>query len=118
MTRPPTHTTPTRRGRSTAAATGRRGISTPRRAPAVRVRWNGNTDTPLPPDEPAGRNPPDGAMLDYYLARPAAGPVVVEIRDRSGALVRRFASDGRPQPPDTAVHIPPPWVPPPPPPSP
>src|SRR5207237_1039648 len=71
---------------------------------------NGNTDTPLPPDEPAGRNPPDGAMLDYYLARPAAGPVVVEIRDRSGALVRRFASDDRPEPPDTAVNIPLSWI--------
>src|SRR6185503_7960901 len=28
---------------------------------ATRVRWNNNTDTPLPPDEPAGKNPPDGA---------------------------------------------------------
>ena len=26
-----------------------------------------NTDTPLPPEEPAGQNPPDGAILDYYL---------------------------------------------------
>ena len=26
-----------------------------------------NTDTPLPPDEPAGQNPPDGAIIDYYL---------------------------------------------------
>ena len=34
---------------------------------AYRVRWNMNTDTPLPPDEPAGQNPPDGAILDYYL---------------------------------------------------
>src|SRR5439155_1392976 len=50
------------------------------------------------------------AMLDYYLARPAAGPVVVEIRDRSGALVRRFASDDRPEPPDTAVNIPLSWI--------
>src|SRR5271169_1645867 len=29
-----------------------------------RVRWNMNTDTPLPPDVPAGQNPPDGAVLD------------------------------------------------------
>ena len=26
-----------------------------------------NTDTPLPPDEPAVPNPPDGAILNYYL---------------------------------------------------
>ena len=34
---------------------------------AYRVRWNTNPDTPLPPDEPAGQNPPDGAILNYYL---------------------------------------------------
>src|ERR1043166_8048766 len=27
---------------------------------AVRVRWNTNPDTPIPPDVPAGENPPDG----------------------------------------------------------
>src|SRR5881394_3188241 len=31
---------------------------------ALRVRANLNTDTPLPPDEPAGDNPPDGAIFD------------------------------------------------------
>ncbi len=34
---------------------------------AYRVRWNQNTDTPLPQEEPAGQNPPDGAMIDYVL---------------------------------------------------
>ena len=38
---------------------------------ALRVRANVNTDTPLPPDEPAGENPPDGAMIDYFLANDA-----------------------------------------------
>src|SRR5262249_3463371 len=46
-----------------------------------RVRRNNNTDTPLPPEEPAGQNPPDGAMIDYWLKSPASGPVVLEIRD-------------------------------------
>ena len=32
--------------------------------PAYRVRWNKNTDTPLPPEEPAGQNPPDGCRAD------------------------------------------------------
>jgi len=36
---------------------------------AIRFRWNRNTDTPLPPDTPAGKNPPDGAILDYYLPK-------------------------------------------------
>ena len=39
---------------------------------AIGFRWNKNTDTPLPPDEPAGQNPPDGALIDYVLkTRPA-----------------------------------------------
>ncbi len=33
-----------------------------------RVRRNNGTDTPLPPEEPAGQNPPDGAMIDYWLS--------------------------------------------------
>ena len=41
---------------------------------ALRVRWNLNTDTPLPPDEPAGENPPDGAMIDYFLAEDSPDP--------------------------------------------
>src|SRR5205085_3684978 len=31
---------------------------------SYRVRWDTYTDTPLPPEEPAGQNPPDGAMID------------------------------------------------------
>src|SRR5437660_1615064 len=42
---------------------------------AIRVRWDMNTDTPLPPDEPAGKNPPDGAIIDYYLGTEASGAV-------------------------------------------
>ncbi len=61
--------------------------------PAYRERWNRNTDTPLPPDEPAGRNPPDGAILDYYLAAAPDGPVTLEVLDVRGRLVRRWASD-------------------------
>ncbi len=34
---------------------------------AWRFRWNKNTDTPLPPDEPAGLNPPDGAIVHLLL---------------------------------------------------
>lgn len=58
---------------------------------AFRVRGNENKDTPLPPEEPAGQNPPEGAFLDYWLG--ASGPVALEIRDAKGELVRRFASD-------------------------
>src|SRR5207237_62290 len=43
-----------------------------------RVRRDNNTDTPFPPEEPAGENPPDGAILDYFL-RSSAGEVGIEI---------------------------------------
>src|SRR5207302_11010642 len=45
---------------------------------ALRIRANLNTDTPLPPDEPAGDNPPDGAMIDYFLLNDANRPVTIE----------------------------------------
>ena len=63
---------------------------------AVRFRWNRNTDTPLPPEEPAGKNPPDGAIIDYYLANAASGPVTLEIFDASNKLVRKYASTDKP----------------------
>ena len=66
--------------------------------PTYRMRRNHNTDTPLPPEEPAGKNPPDGAMLDYYLKSAASGPVVLEISDETGKLVRRFSSADKPEP--------------------
>ena len=59
---------------------------------AYRVRRSTNSDTPLPPEEPMGENPPDGAIVDYALARPARR-VVLSFYDRSGRLVRRYASD-------------------------
>jgi photosystem II stability/assembly factor-like uncharacterized protein len=65
---------------------------------AIRVRRSRNTDTPLPPEEPVGQNPPDGAILDYVLAAQPAAPVTLEILDERGALVRRFASDDPPEP--------------------
>jgi photosystem II stability/assembly factor-like uncharacterized protein len=63
---------------------------------AVRVRWNRNPDTPLPPEVPAGKNPPDGAIIDYYLAHDAKGPVTLEILDERGAVVRRYSSADTP----------------------
>jgi hypothetical protein len=74
------------------------------------VRWNENTDTPLPIDEPAGRNPPDGAVLDYYLTRTPAPPVVLEILDGAGRSVRRFSSGDAPAPPDSGLNIPSWWI--------
>jgi len=60
--------------------------------PAYEVERSLNTDTPLPPEEVAGQNPPDGALLDYWLPA-AAQRVALELRDASGKVVRAFASD-------------------------
>jgi hypothetical protein len=77
---------------------------------ATRVRWNTNTDTPLPPDEPTGLNPPDGATIDYWLKSPAAGPVVLEILDAKGDLVRRYSSADRREPPRDDGNVPRYWI--------
>jgi photosystem II stability/assembly factor-like uncharacterized protein len=65
-------------------------------AVAWRVRRSSNTDTPIPPDEPTAQNPPDGAVVDYFLAKDASGPAVVEILDSQGKLVRRYSSADKP----------------------
>ena len=77
---------------------------------AVRVRWDMNTDTPLPPDEPAAPNPPDGAIIDYYLGAAASAAVTLEIRDAGGALVRRYSSADPAAPVDPMLDIPLYWV--------
>src|SRR5208337_4838161 len=66
-------------------------------APAYRVPRDTYTDTPPPPDEPFGANPPDGAVIDYYLPVASTGPVTLEIVDAQGRLVRRFSSADKPE---------------------
>jgi photosystem II stability/assembly factor-like uncharacterized protein len=76
---------------------------------ALRIRWSLNTDTPLPPDEPAGENPPDGAMIDYFLAEDSA--VTLEIKDNKGNLVRRYSSADLPVLPELKkLKIPSYWI--------
>jgi photosystem II stability/assembly factor-like uncharacterized protein len=62
----------------------------------TRVRWNMFSDTPLPPEEPAGQNPPDGAILDYYLPS-ATTDVVLDVVDERGAAVRHYSSRDQPE---------------------
>ena len=66
-------------------------------AHAYRVRRDTNSDTPLPPDEPAGQNPPDGAVIDYALGAPSTGPVTLAILDGSGKMIRHFSSEDKPE---------------------
>ena len=69
-----------------------------------------NDDTPLPPEEPAGKNPPDGAILYYYLKSAAAGPVTLEVLDSNDKLVRRFVSTDQPDPPNPQLDVPAFWI--------
>ena len=78
---------------------------------AYRIKRDTNTDTPLPPEEPSGQNPPDGAIINYYLKNAASGPVVLEIYDRNNALVRRYSSDDKPEPiNDKELNVPTYWL--------
>jgi hypothetical protein len=66
---------------------------------AIRVRPNVNRDTPLPPEMPAGENPPVGAVIDYWIAEEPRGEVTLEILDSRRELVRRYSSNDRDRPP-------------------
>ncbi len=59
--------------------------------PAFRIRFGTNEPTPLPPEVPAGENPPNGAILDYFLPH-QAGDVTLEVLDAKGIVVRRYSS--------------------------
>ena len=72
---------------------------------AWRLRFNQNKDTPLPPEEPTGDNPSAGAILDYILPSDGVGPVVLEILDSEGNLVRRFGSDDEVEAPNARVYF-------------
>jgi hypothetical protein len=61
----------------------------------MRIRPGDDQGTPYPADIPHGDNPPDGAIIDYYLKSDATTPVVLEVLDAKGVVVRRFASDDK-----------------------
>jgi hypothetical protein len=86
-----------------AARSGAAFLFTPARA--TRVRWNMFSDTPLPPEEPTGQNPPDGAVLDYHLPRDVKS-VTLEIVAGNGEVIRRYSSGDQPEriDPDTLPY--------------
>jgi len=48
-------------------------------------------DTPLPPETPAGDNPPDGALVSYFLKSEPEGNIKLSIYDAKNNLVREFS---------------------------
>jgi hypothetical protein len=81
-------------------------------APASRARWDNTQDTPLPPEMKVGDNPPEGAIIDYYLASPAAGPITLTIADEAGRSIREYSSVAPPAD-TTMANVPEYWLAPP-----
>ena len=81
-------------------------------APASRVRWDVNGDTPLPAEVPAAPNPPEGAVIDYSLAAIPAGEITLTITDARGRVVRTFTSTA-PAPSTLLANVPDYWFAPP-----
>jgi photosystem II stability/assembly factor-like uncharacterized protein len=77
---------------------------------AVRVDNDVFLGTPLPPEEPTAKNPPDGAIIDYYLPN-AAKSLTLEISDSSGKLVRRYVAGPHKEQPHPPMPIAERWIP-------
>jgi photosystem II stability/assembly factor-like uncharacterized protein len=60
--------------------------------PAIRVHWDNYPDTPLQSETPAGRNPADGAALQYFQKSLSKSDLSLDIYDQQGNLVRHFSS--------------------------
>ena len=60
--------------------------------PASRARWDNTQDTPLPPETTTGENPPEGALIDYYLKRPINGPITLTFSDAGGRVIREYSN--------------------------
>ncbi|HKI78347.1 MAG TPA: hypothetical protein VKA26_07385 [Ignavibacteriaceae bacterium] len=64
---------------------------------AWRMRGNTNHDTPWPPSTPLGKNPPDGAIIDYWLKDNIQEPVKLSVYDMDGNLIRSYSSNDKPE---------------------
>ncbi len=69
---------------------------------AVRVRRNVGWATPLPPEVPHALNPPDGAIIYYWLGAPPAGEIALDVLDAAGRIVRHRTSGPVSQVPEAA----------------
>ena len=75
---------------SAALAAGAVHLYTPQTA--IRVRNDMNPPTPWPPDMAAGVNPPDGAVIDYFVGRGLKDPLTLEVLDSRGAVLMHAGS--------------------------
>jgi photosystem II stability/assembly factor-like uncharacterized protein len=101
---------PLRQVRAVAAATTPAFLFRP--SAASRARWDNTQDTPLPPEMKVGDNPPEGAVLDYYLASAPSGPITLTISTATGETIREYSSVATP-PDTTMANVPEYWLAPP-----
>jgi photosystem II stability/assembly factor-like uncharacterized protein len=66
-------------------------------ADTINVIQGGGNGTPFQKDEARADNPPDGAIIYYYLKTAAAGPVTIEILDDKGTTLETFSNVAQPQ---------------------
>jgi photosystem II stability/assembly factor-like uncharacterized protein len=59
---------------------------------AIRARVNGNWDQPFSIEMPHAPNVPYGAIVDYYLSHKPSGPLLLQVFDDRGTLVRTMSS--------------------------
>jgi len=59
---------------------------------AMRVRWDNHEETPLSPEFPGSQNPPDGAILYYYLKDGAKSEITLDLLDSKGNRIRHYSS--------------------------
>jgi hypothetical protein len=83
--------------------------------PAAAVRLNPDSffGTPLPPEEPQAKNPPEGAVIDFYLKSAPAAAVTLDVLDAKGDVVRSYSSAAQAAAPRRAQPIADYWLTPP-----
>jgi hypothetical protein len=65
----------------------------------INVMQGGDDGTPVQKDEPQAENPPEGAVIDFYLKTAPSGPVTLEIADAHGTVLHTFSTATKPEPP-------------------
>ena len=96
--------------RQLAAATAQEGAHLYAPQTALRIRNDMNPPTPWPPDMATGKNPPDGAIIDYYVGPNVSGVVTLEIAGSDGRVIARFNSNDPVPPPDPRYPDPTLWA--------
>ncbi len=70
----------------------------------IRIRFGTNDPTPWPPEMLAGENPPNGALVDYYLPNATSDEVKLEFLDLDKHVLRTYSSKDAIRDPDPATN--------------